>query len=292
MTTTGLSRPLPSLAAWTDHFDQAEIPVLAASAELLEQLRANEDEVDAHLIGSSFASDPLMTLKVLRAAAALGRERRNNDAETITAAVVLMGITPFFRDFGPQPVLESWLDAPSLSGAEAVLRRSGRAARFAIGFAAHRLDPDAPLLHDAALLHDFAEILLWCHAPALAAEIAHRQAADAQLRSHQVQREVLGIELSDLQQALMKRWHLPASLARVADDKGQPNAQELCVLYATRLARHTAQGWDNAALPDDIADVSRLLNLGTEPTRRLLHELVDEPLARESGDSQSFASSP
>lgn len=287
-----LTRPLPTLAAWVDHFDRTEIPVLAASAELLEQLRANEDEVDAHLIGNSFAADPLMTLKVLRAAASLGRERRNNDAETVTAAVVLMGITPFFREFGPQPTLEQQLDEASLAGAEAVLRRSARAARFALGFAAHRMDPDAPLLHDAALLHDFAEILLWCHAPQLAAEIARRQAADSQLRSHQVQRELLGVELADLQQGLMKRWHLPSSLARVADDKGHPDAQELCVLYATRLARHTAPeagGWSNAALPDDIAQVGALLNLGPEPTRRLLHELVDEPLPRDLGpESQTF----
>lgn len=278
MTASGLHHPLPSLAAWVEHFDQAEIPVLAASAEQLEQLRSNEDEVDAHLIGASFASDPLMTLKVLRAAAALGRERRNNDAETVTAAVVLMGVTPFFREFGPQPVLEDRLDPSSLHGAETVLLRSTRAARLALGFAAHRMDPDAPLLHDAALLHDFAEILLWCHAPALAAEIARRQAADPQLRSRQAQRDVLGIELADLQQALMRRWHLPTSLAHAADDKSQHDAQALCVLYATRLSRHLHSGWDNAGIPDDMRDIGNLLSLGPGPTRRLLHELMDDPL--------------
>lgn len=274
-----LLRPLHSLEAWTQHFRTIDLPVLAHSAEQLELLRANEDDVDAHLIGETFANDPLMTLKVLRHIASLGRERRSGEIETVTAAVVLMGITPFFTAFGPQTSIESVLaDQPqALDGAEAVLRRSERAARFAIGFAAHRLDPDAQLIHGAALLHDFAELLMWCEAPALMVEIRRRQQLDASLRSSRVQKDVLGIELADLQQALMKAWHLPQTLAHFSNDKTRtPDAAELCVLYATRLARHTAEGWDNAALPDDVKDVSALLNLGAEPTLRLLHDILGE----------------
>jgi HD-like signal output (HDOD) protein len=277
-----LTQPLHSLEAWAQHFRSLDIPVLATSAEALESLRANENDVDAHLIGETFANDLLMTLKVLRAAAALGRERRTNDAETITAAVVLMGITPFFTTFGPQPTLENWLadDEAAFEGMDAVLRRSDRAARFALGFAAHRGDPDASVIHTAALLHDFAEVLLWCHAPSLANEIRRRQLDDLQLRSSRAQKDVLGIDLVDLQQALMRSWHLPQLLSHCIDDKAKVHdKQELCVLYATRLARHTAHGWDNAAIPDDLRDIGALLNLGPEPTWRLVHDLVDEELA-------------
>ena len=42
---------------------------------------------------------------------------------------------------------------------------------------------------------------------------------------------------------------------------------------AVRVARHTAQGWDNAALPDDVADIGALLQLGPAPTLKLLHEI-------------------
>ncbi|HSP08842.1 MAG TPA: histidine kinase, partial [Candidatus Dormibacteraeota bacterium] len=33
------------------------------------------------------------------------------------------------------------------------------------------------------------------------------------------------------------------------------------VTLAARLARHTAAGWDNAAIPDDVAEVASFLNL-------------------------------
>lgn len=281
MNTARLTKPPYSLEAWANHFRGLDIPVLASSAEQLEVLRANEDNVDAHLIGETFANDPLMTLKVLRHAASLGRERRTTDAETITAAVVLMGITPFFTTFGPQPSLEDWLadDPAAFEGVDAVLRRSDRASRFALGFASHRGDPDAYVIHTAALLHDFAEVLLWCYAPALANEINRRQQADSTLRSSKAQKEVLGIELVDLQQALMRSWHLPQLLSHCIDDKAKVHdAQELCVLYATRLARHTAKGWDNAGIPDDVRDVGELLNMRPEPTLRLLHDLLGDPL--------------
>jgi hypothetical protein len=41
-------------------------------------------------------------------------------------------------------------------------------------------------------------------------------------------------------------------------------------MLALRLARHTAQGWDNAALPDDVHDIATLLNLSTDATLHLV----------------------
>ena len=154
-----------------------------------------------------------------------------------------------------------------------LLARSRRAARFALGFAVHRMDLDAEVIHEAALLHDFAEMLLWCHAPALALEIEQRQQADPTLRSATVQREVLGAELVDIQQALMRGWRLPELLVRISDDHHDKAPQVRNVLLAIRLARHTKSGWQNAAVPDDVRDIAQLLNLRSEPTLKLLHDL-------------------
>ena len=42
---------------------------------------------------------------------------------------------------------------------------------------------------------------------------------------------------------------------------------------AIRLARHSADGWDNPALPDDVDEIAALLHLATQPTLHLLHDL-------------------
>jgi len=193
----------------------------------------------------------------------------------VVEALVLMGITPFFRTFGPQPTVEDHLaDHPeALAGLHHVLLRADRAARFAASFAIHRSDHDAVVLHEAAQLHDFTEMLLWLHAPELALELQRRQRADSTLRSCTVQREVLNAELNDIQHVLMQLWRLPEILVRITDDSHAENSQVRNVLLAIRLARHTMNGWDNAALPDDIRDIAALLHLSIEPTRQLLRDI-------------------
>ncbi|MCE4557269.1 HDOD domain-containing protein [Roseateles cellulosilyticus] len=269
-----LQTPPATLEAWVNAFASAEIPVLTETAESLEHMRASEDDMDAHGLGEMIAADPLMTLKVLAHASELPRGRLMADPETVTAALVLMGITPFFRAFGPQPTLEAVLadHEDALLGLSRVMQRAERASRYALGFAAHRADPDAAVIHSAALLHDFAEMLLWVHAPDLALAIANLQDADHALRSAAAQRQVLGIELADLEQALMKRWHLPDLLTRITNDKHASDPQVRCVHLAVRLARHTARGWDDAGVPDDLHEIAELLNLGAEHTLKLLHE--------------------
>jgi len=274
-----IQRPLRDLAAWVAYFRAAPIPVLDATADAVRELALIEDTVDAHGLAEIVSADPLMTLKLL--AYVGSNSRRETDVETVVGALVLLGIGPFFRHFGELPTISQALAeanddaavADAHAGLQAVLDRSYRAARFALGFAAHRMDPDAAVIHEAALLHGFADLLLWCHAPVLAIEIARRQQADPALRSSVTQQAVLGITLADLQHALMKAWRLPELLIRLDDARHADTSQVKNVRLAVRLARHSALGWDNPALPDDVADIAALLLLGTEPTLTLLHQI-------------------
>lgn len=267
------------LAGWVRQFDPAALPVLGDTGAAIEDWRSHEDAVDAHLLAEVIGRDPLMMLKLLAHTAQVSRRRSIDDergnAETVTAALVLLGIGPFFRAFGPQPAAEDWLagHAGAADGFGAVLARSHRAAAFAIGFAAHRMDPDAAVIHEAALLHDFAELLLWLRAPALAATVAERLQADPTLRSAQAQQAMLNVRLPELQHALMLQWRLPALLVRITDDTHAGDPKVRNVLLAIRLARHTARGWDNAAVPDDLAEIGELLQLGPAPTLRLLQDI-------------------
>jgi HD-like signal output (HDOD) protein len=266
------------IQGWARLFQPEDLPVLGATADALERQRKREDDLDAKTLAEMVASDPLMTLKLLAHVGRMRRSRREGDAETVTAAMVMLGISPFFRAFGPQPTVENHLrrQPEALEGFRAVLKRARRAADFALGFAVHRFDHDAAVIFEAALLHDFAEMLLWLQAPDLALEIARRQRADSQLRSEAVQREVLHVRLVDLQHELMMQWRLPSLLVRITDHGAHnDSAQVRNVLLAIQVARHSAHGWDNPAIPDDLREIADLLQLGAEPTLRMLRELDD-----------------
>lgn len=270
-----LTEPLPDLAAWTRYFQEAEIPVLAATSQKLEALRAIEDDVDAGMLSAVIESDPLMTLKVLAYVSANRRTNDTTETESITSSLVMMGIAPFFRNFGLQPTVEDQLaNQPlALEGLRELLTRAERAGQFAVGFAVHRGDLDVGVIHLAAVLHDFAEMLMWCHAPTIQLEINAMQRANPTLRSASLQRFVYNIELNDLRHALMKLCRLPELLVRISDGKHLTHANVRNVVLAVRLARHTMHGWDNAALPDDINDIALLLNASPRVALAFVHKI-------------------
>ena len=118
------------------------------------------------------------------------------------------------------------------------------------------------MIHAAALLHEFSELLLWCHAPDLALRIQATQAAEPDLRSGTAQRELLNVELADLQRSLAQAWQLSPLIADAASQAQTVSATSARIVsLGARLARHTTQGWDNPAVPDDVAEVATLLNL-------------------------------
>ena len=270
-----LTEPLPDLAAWTRYFQEAEIPVLAATSQKLEALRAIEDDVDAGMLSAVIESDPLMTLKVLSYVSANRRTSDTTETESITSSLVMMGIAPFFRNFGLQPTVEDQLaNQPlALEGLRELLTRAERAGQFAVGFAVHRGDLDVGVIHLAAVLHDFAEMLMWCHAPTMQLEIRAMQRSNPTLRTASLQRFVYHIELNDLRHALMKLCRLPELLVRISDGKHLTHANVRNVVLAVRLARHTMHGWDNAALPDDINDIALLLNASPRVALAFVHKI-------------------
>ena len=164
--------------------------MLESTALFLEDMAQVEDTVDAHGLAPTLADDPLMTLRLLRQVTSMRPDRDAGQVETVTEALVMLGIPPFFRSVAPPlPTAEQALahDPQALEGFRAVLARAHRASRFALGFAIHRQDQDAAVIQQAALLHDFTELLLWVHAPQLAVRVTARLRQEPGLRSVQAQ---------------------------------------------------------------------------------------------------------
>lgn len=267
-----LNARLPHLQAWTEYFVQADIPVLRRTVRALLDMAPQIDTLNAKQVAELVLRDPLMTLRVLAHMAKHKSERQLTDIETIEATVVMMGVPPFFANFADMPVVEDQLQGHHAAhlGLMRVLTRAYRAAHYAQDWAVHRKDLDFGVIVIAALLHDLAEMLLWCFAPDLALEIEALQKRNPTMRSAAAQRQVLGIELNDLEQALMRAWHLPELLVRMMDDKHAEHPQVRNVVCAVNVARHCANGWDDPALPDDYRAVAALLNVTPDRARAMI----------------------
>lgn len=268
-----INKPL-SLNAWVLYLDQAKLPVLGRTVAELARLREKEDDLNGRELTSVILHDPIMTVKLLRYLEAHRSKRQITDITTIDRAIMMMGTTPFFKEFAEQVLIEDALaDYPqALAGMMTVMSRARHAALYALDWAVLRHDIDTDEVVIAALLRDLAEMLLWCFAPEPMLAIRDRMQRDPTLRSAAVQREVLGFPILDLQLALASTWHLPKLLLSLMDEAQADQPRTKGVTLAVALARHSANGWNDAALPDDFAAIHDLLKLPVEETwERIRH---------------------
>lgn len=242
-----------TIPQWVDWLTEVDLPVLARSVTELDGMRAAGDNVALQSVTDAVLHDPFMTAKVLRYLQHHRGRRRTADITTIAHALMMLGLSPFYTHFGVQAVIEERLagDNAALDGLMKVMHRARHAALYARDWALLRRDIDPEEIMVAALLHDLAELLLWCFAPSQAGAIAALQHNDRTLRSDAAQQTVLGFRLIDLQLAMVRAWELPELLRVLMDAQHGRNPRVLNVEYAVALARHASHGWDDAALPHD-----------------------------------------
>lgn len=252
-----------SVESWVQFVSQNNIPVLRQTVRNLAKGRENIDHVNDKEISAIVLNDPLMTLQVLAYIRTNKSTRKVKDFTSIAHATMMLGIDPFFRHFAQLAVAEDTLKPypQALLRLLQVVRRAQRASAYAYNWAVWRYDPNSEEVTIAALLHDIAEILVLCFAPQQALQIYAMQQADPALRSAAAQEAVLGFPLLDLQLALCRHWQLPELLLSLMDDAHTEQPRVKNVKLAADLARHSAHGWEDAALPDDFRAIEALLNI-------------------------------
>ena len=275
------NQPQQSLESWIDFFSKAEMPVLRKTLRQLEEARSKIDRINGRDIAAIVLQDPLMSIRVLAYIQPFISKRLHSDITNIGNAIMMQGIEPFFKNIGEPPTIEAMLknEPQALLGVLQVIRRSQRASRYAHLWAIERYEINVEEVTLAALLHDIAEILIWCFFPKQAVIIRSRLQADKALRSMNVQKEVLGFYLYELKQGLCSVMHLPELIMTLMDQNNAELPRVLNVLLAVNLARHSADGWENAALPDDFTAIQKLLRISRETLLKRL-DIPDDLVAR------------
>lgn len=275
-----LDHPLQDTEAWLVLFSNSSLPILRQTQRRLEEMREDIDRVDPRDLAHVILQDPIMAVRVLAYIQPLRGRALQNDITTIAGAIMMSGLQPFFNRFHELPTIEGMLkgeDPHALLGVLRIIQRAQRASLYAHDWATWRHDLNMEEVRIAALLHDLAEILVWCFAPKLGLQIQAEQMAQPTMRSATAQLKVLGITLQELQQALCRVWHLPELLQHLMDDDNTSPPRVRNVILAVRLARHSAHGWDDPALPDDYRDIGELLHLSPEAVKERLGVVWPDP---------------
>jgi HD-like signal output (HDOD) protein len=279
-----LDHPLPGIDDWGVLFSNNSLPVLRVTKRHIDEMRENIDRVDARELAKVVLLDPIMTVRVLAFIQPMRGKSLQHDITTIASAIMMCGIEPFFNRFQDLSTVEDILhgvDRHAMLGVLYIIRRAQRAADYAYEWAVWRHDISMEEVRIAALLHDLAEILVWCFAPKLGLEIQAMQTANPNMRSADAQANVIGFSFAEIQSSLCKIWHLPNLLLELIDDDNAHLPRVQNVSLAVRLARHSAHGWEDPALPDDYVDIGKLLNITPEA---VMQRIGLEPMPAREAD--------
>ncbi|NTV70998.1 MAG: HDOD domain-containing protein [Azonexaceae bacterium] len=282
-----LDHPLPDLDAWSLLFSNNGLPVLRVTKRRIEEMRANLDRVDARELARLILQDPIMTVRVLAFTQPMRGRSLQHDITTIASSVVMAGIEPFFNHFSELFTIEDQVKESgphALLGVLQIVRRAQRAADYAQDWAVWRHDVNMEEVRIAALLHDLAEILVWCSAPSLGLAIQEQQKANPTMRSADAQKQTLGFTFQEIQLELCRVWNLPELLRALIDEDNADNPRVRNVTLAVRLARHSSYSWEDPALPDDYREIGELLNVTPDTVRQRLG-LLPVPAREADGEA-------
>lgn len=205
-----------------------------------------------------------MTVKLLRYFCQHKHRSLEHEVMQAEQILIMLGVDKAMKNVLPEPTVEELLREQKvevLINLLHLVHRSHIASNYAFEWAVRLHDTHFEEIRIAALLHDISELLMWCFAPTDMLRIREMQKKDKALRSYLAQQQVLGFTLSDLQSELVLRWSLPELLIMLMSDHNASLQRVRNVVLAVNLARHSANGWDDAALPDDYTAISELLRM-------------------------------
>ena len=255
-----------SIGSWVQFLSSRKIPVMRQTARSLVEARTRIDSVNGREVSNIVMRDPLMAVRVLAYMRPFHAKRQMKEVATVEHAVMMLGVEPFFRHFENLDVVEDLLKGHphAMMGLLYMVRRAQRAARYAYEWAVWRRCVNIEEVYISTLLYDLTEILMWCFAPEESSQILTMQKADSTLRSVAAQEQIFGFRFSELQHMLCKAWQLPELLLSQFNPELIEQPRFLNVKLAVDLARHSANGWENAALPDDFSAIEKLLYINRE----------------------------
>ncbi|MEQ1720711.1 MAG: HDOD domain-containing protein [Nitrosomonas sp.] len=255
------------LSEWVGFLTAAEIPVLKQTARSLSKLQQDAQHMNARIFAQIVKNDPLMMVKLLRYMQSHKHFAQKHDVFEVEQIALMLGLETTLEQVPAQPLVEEILTQSGNTSALVYLlktsHRANIASTYAFDWAIRLHDLHYEEIRIAAFLHDIAEILMWCFSPKEMLQIKQLQIKDKSMRSAAAQQSVLGFTLNQLQLELAVKWKLPELLIALTDDSNQNQQRVRNVILAVNLARHSANGWDDAALPDDYEEIAQLLHLKT-----------------------------
>lgn len=251
--TPATSRKHWRVPQWAAYLTAQRLPVMPRSklALLAFESAKGSDLSPTELVDLAHG-DPFLCLCLLREAEEKRTARLGHETGTPLAAVMQLGSTVFRELLTASPETDETVMGLGECETRAVL-----AGQLAAAWSVLRADATPEEVAMAALLSELGELLLWHFAQELPQASLDALASGKARRTELAQELACGFKFHELTLKCAEIWKLPGILIQLI--RGQDTVRANLARIAKDTARHLVAGPDNAALPDDLASVKRLI---------------------------------
>lgn len=254
--------PNQGLEYWVERLNEAELPVLAAVVQDLQQLAA-EDQSSVKQLADVLLRDASLTSQVLRVANSVYYNPSQESIRTISRAIVLIGFDNVRLIGLSVSLIDGLLSKAPREQLLELLARAFHAAVQARNLAGFVLSRQQEEVFIAALLYNVGELAFWGAGGAQADELSARldqpgQEADAAVR------DVLGVSFRQLTLGLARSWGLGENIGLALSSSAQKDPAARAVALGVRISEAALDGWDCAAMEALIDQVAVFTQLPRE----------------------------
>lgn len=237
---------------WAAYLAHQEQPIKGASKLALSELASGTDEtLSGHVYAALMLEDPMLALRLLKAANQRLPRRMARDITTPLGVVLALGTQALREQIAGAPEV-----AAENTGFMACEACSSFAARIAFAWGGLHHDLDSGELAMAALLANAGELELWAIAPELPQRAKDELRSGRASRSEAAQRQACGFAFLDVTLLLIEAWNLPQLIRQLI--RGDDGLRARLARLAVNTARHLGNGGDDPALPDDLREAAKL----------------------------------
>jgi HD-like signal output (HDOD) protein len=237
---------------WAAYLVHQEQPIKADSKSHLHELEAAAgDALSGHAYAGLMLDDPMLALRLIKAANDRLPRRMARDITTPLGVVLALGIDALRGQIESAPEVP-----PENSGFMACEARASLAARIAFAWGALHYDLDSGELAMAALLANAGEVEMWAIAPELPERAQEELKSGRATRSEAAQRQACGFAFLDITLLLIDTWNLPPLIKQLI--RGDEGLRARLARLAVNTARHLSNGADDPALPDDMREAAKI----------------------------------
>lgn len=261
------------LNGWVKKLSTQSMPVLNTVILEINKMSGSED-ADANRLAEVILKDPNLTSHVLRVANSVQYNYGKTAINTVSRAVVLIGLKGMRAICISLMVLESLLKDKPKDRVLQLIAQGFHAATQARNLIDTVDEQAGEEVFIAALLYNLGEMAFWASED-LDTGNQGLMSEDPGKRKKAMD-EILGTSFKSITRELAKTWSLGETLEQALFPPSEASAKIKAIVTGERLSRASLYGWDSPQVAKVLGEVARFVDISEEQAMKLVKKTSDE----------------